>query len=65
MTLETQRLHLRKFVPADLERFAQLAADPGFMRFSGRPTFARAEAGALLDRILHAERDNCDGFPSL
>jgi ribosomal-protein-alanine N-acetyltransferase len=60
-TLETARLHLRKFAPHDLERVAELTANPLFMRFSAAGPLTREQAAAFLDRVLGAERD---GKPS-
>jgi ribosomal-protein-alanine N-acetyltransferase len=55
-TLETTRLQLRKFTPDDLERFAELSANPLFMRFSGSGPLTRDQAEALLQRLLAVER---------
>jgi RimJ/RimL family protein N-acetyltransferase len=50
--LETERLHLRQWLPADREPFAALNADPRVMAFL--PTrLTRAESDALADRCQH------------
>jgi 3-dehydroquinate dehydratase/shikimate dehydrogenase len=48
--LTTERLGLRKFIPADLEPFAALNADPRVMEFFPQ-ALSRAEAGNLMQRI--------------
>ncbi len=49
-TLETSRLVLRRWRPADLEPFAAMNADPEVMRHFPRP-LERAESDALVGRI--------------
>ena len=51
-SIETKRLILRPFTPTDLDRFAELSSDAGFMSFSGRGPYSREEAAAFLDRML-------------
>ncbi len=53
---ETSRLIFGKFVPSDLNRFAQLAADTDLMRFSLRGALTRDEAEELSERISSATR---------
>ena len=50
--LTTARLHLRSFKDDDFEQFAVLAANDGFMRFSGTGALDREGAAALLERIM-------------
>jgi RimJ/RimL family protein N-acetyltransferase len=49
---DTERLHLRRFTPADRAPFAALNADPEVVRYvgDGHP-MTRAESDALLDAI--------------
>jgi len=54
--LQTRRLILRKFSAADLDRLAELTANPGFMRFSGGSVLNREQAEAMLERLLAPER---------
>jgi ribosomal-protein-alanine N-acetyltransferase len=61
MELETLRLTLRPFHPDDLDRLAELMANPEFMRFSlGVQT--REQTAAFLEKLLGWSRD---GLPSL
>ena len=55
-TLETPRLILREFTPADLPRFAELSANPGLMQFSSKGPMSFEDAAALLERILAPAR---------
>ncbi len=55
-TLQTSRLFLRKFTPADIDRLAELTSNPGFMRFSGGSVLNREQAEAMLERLLAPER---------
>lgn len=48
--LETERLLLRRWRPADREPFARLNADPDVMEFFVAP-MTRAESGAFAERI--------------
>ena len=50
MHLRTDRLHLRRWRPEDLEPFADLNADPVVMEFFPR-TLSRGESDAFADRI--------------
>ena len=50
--LETERLILRPFQSSDLDRFAELAADSDFMRFSLKGALTREEAIQLLSGSL-------------
>jgi RimJ/RimL family protein N-acetyltransferase len=50
-SLETPRLILRDFAPADLDRLAELCANDGFMQFSAKGPLTRAEAETLFERI--------------
>ena len=50
--LNTARLSLRSFRDQDLDAFAALAANDGFMRFSSTGALDRAGAAALLERIM-------------
>ena len=59
--LTTARLHLRSFRDDDLDVFAALAANDGFMRFSGSGAIDRDRAAALLERIMVRTRA---GLPS-
>jgi len=54
--LETERLILRPFQSSDLDRFAELAADSDFMRFSLKGALTREEAIQLFKRITAARR---------
>jgi RimJ/RimL family protein N-acetyltransferase len=49
--LETERLRLREFTPADLEELAAMVADPEQMTFYPRPK-TREEAAAWIERNL-------------
>ncbi|MBV9009429.1 MAG: GNAT family N-acetyltransferase [Verrucomicrobia bacterium] len=57
MRIETARLILRPFHPADLDRMTELFADPLFMRFSLGPK-TPAESRALLERWVAAPNEN-------
>jgi len=50
-SLETPRLILRDFAPADLDRLAELCANDGFMQFSAKGAMSRHDAEALFERI--------------
>jgi RimJ/RimL family protein N-acetyltransferase len=50
-SLETPRLILRDFTPADLDRLAELCANDGFMQFSAKGPVSRQEAETLFERI--------------
>lgn len=60
-TIETPRLILRPFQPDDLDRLAELMANPGFTRFSLGP-YDRTKTEVFLNKILRYERE---GLPSL
>jgi RimJ/RimL family protein N-acetyltransferase len=49
---ETERLHLRQWLPADRELFAALNADPRVMAFLPS-RLTRTESDALADRCQH------------
>jgi ribosomal-protein-alanine N-acetyltransferase len=51
-TIETARLTLRPFTPADLDRVAELMSDAGFMSFSAAGPADRDEAARFLERML-------------
>jgi RimJ/RimL family protein N-acetyltransferase len=59
--LDTRRLVLRSFGADDLDRMAELFANPDFMRFS-LGVWGREQTGVFLDKIIGWERD---GLPSL
>jgi RimJ/RimL family protein N-acetyltransferase len=59
--LDTPRLILRPFRANDLDRLAELFANPGFMRFSSG-VWGREQTAVLLDKAIGWERD---GLPSL
>ncbi|HYY13117.1 MAG TPA: GNAT family N-acetyltransferase [Chthoniobacterales bacterium] len=60
-TLETERLILRPFREDDLDRLAELFANPDFMRFSlGR--YTREQTAGFVDKIIGWQRA---GLPSL
>src|SRR5687768_10038399 len=52
--LETERLNLRRFAPADLEHLIELDSDPEVMRFlsGGRPTPRALIQREILPRFL-------------
>jgi RimJ/RimL family protein N-acetyltransferase len=50
--LETERLHLRQWLPADRQPFAALNADPQVMAFLPS-RLTRTESDALADRCQH------------
>jgi ribosomal-protein-alanine N-acetyltransferase len=50
--LKTSRLCLRSFSDADLDEFAALTANEGFMRFSGGGAIGREQSAAMLERIM-------------
>jgi ribosomal-protein-alanine N-acetyltransferase len=54
--LQTRRLFLRKFSPADIDRLAELTANPGFMQFSGGSVLNRDQAEGMLERLLAPAR---------
>jgi RimJ/RimL family protein N-acetyltransferase len=54
--LQTPRLFLRKFSADDIDRLAELTSNAGFMRFSGGSVCNRAQAEAMLERLLAPER---------
>ncbi len=56
MILETERLILRPFCKQDVDRLADLMANPGFMRFS-TGVFTRDKTKAFLEKILGWNRD--------
>jgi RimJ/RimL family protein N-acetyltransferase len=58
--LLTERLLLRAFTVADLDRMAELMADKDFMRFS-LGVFTREETAAFLQKVRVRDRD---GLPS-
>ena len=51
-TLRTERLTLRAFRAADLDALAAMQANPEVRRFLGGNLLSRAEAWALMERIL-------------
>ena len=55
-SLQTPRLILRDFTPADADRFVELCANPAFMQFSGKGAMLREDAEALFERILARAR---------
>lgn len=55
MILETARVSLRPFRGNDLDRLAELFANPDFMRFSLGP-YSREKTAAFLDKIRDWER---------
>jgi RimJ/RimL family protein N-acetyltransferase len=55
-TLQTSRLFLRKFAATDIDRLAELTSNADFMRFSGGSVCDRAQAEAMLERLLAPER---------
>ncbi|WBB78915.1 GNAT family N-acetyltransferase [Micromonospora sp. WMMD882] len=61
--LDTGRLRLRRFTPADLDHLVELDADPEVMRYltNGRPTPATVVRDELLPRVL-AEYDRTPGL---
>jgi ribosomal-protein-alanine N-acetyltransferase len=59
--LETVRLILRPVHEHDFERFVELFANPGFMRFSGSDGYTREQTRAVMDKILGWQRE---GLPS-
>jgi ribosomal-protein-alanine N-acetyltransferase len=59
--LETPRLILRSFRKEDLDRLAELFANPDFMRFS-LGVYNRQQTADFLDKITGWE---CAGLPSL
>ncbi|NUK38343.1 GNAT family N-acetyltransferase [Streptomyces lunaelactis] len=63
--LETERLSLRPFGEADVDRLLNLDSDPEVMRFinGGRPTTREAVRTEALPRFLH--RYPCIGNPAL
>ena len=61
MTLDTPRLTLRPFQPDDIDRLAELMANPDFMRFS-LGVYDREKTSAFLDKIIGWEHT---GIPSL
>ncbi|MBO0696237.1 MAG: GNAT family N-acetyltransferase, partial [Verrucomicrobia bacterium] len=60
MELETSRLILRPFRNEDIERLAELMANPGFMRFSLGP-YTREQTQTVLQKFLTWDRA---GLPS-
>ena len=50
--LQTARLFLRKFSADDIDRLAELTSNADFMRFSGSSGYDRAQAEAMLERLL-------------
>lgn len=56
-TLETERLRLRPWTPADLETLHRWTSDPRMMEHMGRGPMSRGETRAMLARTLqHYER---------
>lgn len=51
MTLETPRLILRPFREKDLDRLAELMANPDFMRFS-LGVFSREQTASFLEKLI-------------
>jgi RimJ/RimL family protein N-acetyltransferase len=48
--IETERLHLRRFVPDDLEALHEIYSDPGVVRYLYEDVRSLDEVRALLDR---------------
>ena len=59
--LQTDRLTLRPFDEGDLDRIAQLFANPGFMRFSGSAAYTLDQTVSFLQKVM--SRDVA-GLPS-
>ena len=59
--IQTERLILRHFMKADLDRLAELMADPDFMRFSTGVFTREATERFLFDRVIAPARA---GLPS-
>jgi RimJ/RimL family protein N-acetyltransferase len=60
-TLETERLILRSFREEDVERMAQLFANPDFMRFSLGVFTERKQTVAFIEKVMGWDRV---GIPS-
>src|ERR1041384_8832334 len=60
-TLETERLILRSFCKEDIDRMAQLFANPDFMRFSLGVFTERKQAVAFIEKVMGWDRA---GIPS-
>jgi len=60
-TLETERLILRSFRKEDVERMAQLFANPDFMRFSLGVFTQRKQTIAFIEKVMGWDRA---GIPS-
>ncbi len=50
--LATARLLLRRFHPDDLDRFAELFTNSGFVRFSVSHGLSREETKALIEKVI-------------
>src|ERR1041385_8629951 len=61
LTLETERLILRSFREADVDRMAQLFANPDFMRFSLGVFTERKQTVAFIEKVVAWDRA---GLPS-
>src|SRR5436190_12188979 len=61
MTLETRRLILRPFREEDIDRMAQLFANPDFMRFSLGVFTERKQTVAFVEKVMGWDRS---GIPS-
>ncbi len=56
MTLETRRLILRPFREEDVDRMAQLFANPDFMRFSLGVFTERKQTIAFVEKVIGWDR---------
>jgi ribosomal-protein-alanine N-acetyltransferase len=61
MTLETLRLTLRPFCEEDIDRMAELFANPNFMRFSLGVFTKREQTAAFIEKVIGWDRA---GIPS-
>jgi RimJ/RimL family protein N-acetyltransferase len=57
VVVTTERLRLRRWLPADAEPFAALNADPRVMEFLG-PPLSRAESDAFIARVETRYREH-------
>jgi hypothetical protein len=57
-SIETSRLILRPFTRDDLDRIAELMADPGFMSFSAAGAASREEAARFWSGMLERQTRN-------
>src|SRR6516162_8157953 len=54
--LRTERFILRPWQEGDLERWVELFANPGFMRFSGFPCYSPEKTKSVVHKILEWNR---------